>query len=326
MPTPPDIRVPPERAVNPMHAGDDVSVAAVCAVLVTHEPDLAVLSQALASLALQVPRIVVVDNASAGTGLHALCARHTGLTFVTLPVNHGLAHGLNEGVRCARTLTGIRAVLLLDQDSVPAPGMVAALCAALARRSREQRVAAVGPCHRDPRDGAAAPFIRIGFPWNRKLRCGDHGDDVRCDFLISSGCLIPLAVLDDVGGMDAAFFIDNVDLDWCFRATARGYALYGVCAARLQHHLGEQRLRLPGLARGIVVHPPRRLYYMLRNRLWLYRRRSTPRRWIAQDVPRLLVKFALFALLVAPRRAYLRQMLAGLRDGIRGEGAPPASG
>jgi len=117
--------------------------------------------------------------------------------------------------------------------------------------------------------------------------------------------------------MDAHLFIDNVDLEWCFRAQALGYSLYGVCGARMHHRLGDARQQLPlGLGR-VVVHAPVRLYYMMRNRVALYRRPYTPRRWIAQDIPRLLLKFALFSLLLAPRRHNTRMMLRGLYDGLR---------
>jgi rhamnosyltransferase len=114
-----------------------------------------------------------------------------------------------------------------------------------------------------------------------------------------------------------------VDLEWCFRATSKGYALFGVCGARMLHHHGATRHRVPGVPRGVVVHTPRRLFYMMRNRVLLYRRAYTPRRWIAQDLPRLVVKFLLFALLIPPRRKNLRRMLAGLRSGIAGRAMPP---
>jgi rhamnosyltransferase len=104
---------------------------------------------------------------------------------------------------------------------------------------------------------------------------------------------------------------------------AKGYMLFGACGARMLHHHGATRHRVPGLPRGVVVHAPRRLFYMMRNRVLLYRRTYTPRRWIAQDVPRLVVKFLLFALLIAPRRKNARCMLAGLRAGIAGRIAPP---
>ncbi|HEX5354484.1 MAG TPA: glycosyltransferase family 2 protein [Rhodanobacteraceae bacterium] len=297
--------------------------AGVCAVVVTWQPDLAILGGLLSALVPQVANVVLVDNGTRDPGLRDLCTEHSVATVLELPENHGLAHALNVGMAHARGLPGTSHILLMDQDSVPEPGMVGALKAALDRKAAGGRVAAVGPCFRDSREASDAPFVRIRFPFNRKIRCNGACETIRCDLLISSGCLIPLAVIDEVGGMDAALFIDNVDLDWCFRATAAGYELHGVCAARLRHNLGETRQHVPGVPRAIVVHPPRRLFYMMRNRLLLYRRAYTPTRWIAQDLPRLAVKFLLFALLVPPRRANLRCMLAGMRSGLAGHASPP---
>ena len=291
--------------------------------VVTHRPDLVALAELLTALAPQVGRVVLVDNASPDPEFRDFCLGYPEVVLLGLPVNRGLASALNEGILHAHGLPGISHVLLMDQDSAPGPDMVRTLRTALDHRAGSGRVAAVGPCFRDAREGADAPFVRIRFPFNRKLRCAGECADIRCDFLISSGCLIPLAVLDAVGGMDNALFIDNVDLDWCFRASAAGFALYGVCGARLHHRLGDARRHVPGLPRGIVVHPPRRLFYMMRNRVLLYRRAYTPKCWIAQDLPRLAVKLALFSLLVPPRGKNLRCMLAGLRAGIAGHAAAP---
>jgi len=295
----------------------------VCAVVVTYHPDATLLAAQLAALQAQVGCIVVVDNATPGTSVRELCAAIPRTELLSLTGNLGLAAALNAGITRAHAKPGVADVLLMDQDSVPEPGMVAALKAALVRQSRHARVAAVGTRFHDPREGVDAPFVRIRFPVNRKLHCGGVCDDVGCDFLITSGSLIPLEVLDGVGGMDEGLFIDNVDLEWCFRAVSKGYALFGACAARMLHHQGAARHRVPGVPRGIVVHAPRRLFYMMRNRVLLYRRTYTPRRWIAQDVPRLVVKFLLFALLIAPRRENVRCMLAGLRAGIAGRTAAP---
>jgi rhamnosyltransferase len=295
----------------------------VCAVVVTYHPDATLLAAQLGALQAQAGCVVVVDNATPGDSVRALCAAHPQIELLALTENLGLAAALNAGITAARAKPGVTDVLLMDQDSVPEPGMVAALKAALDRRSQQTRVAAVGTRFLDPREGVDAPFVQIRFPVNRQLRCGGDCDDVACDFLITSGSLIPLDVLDQVGGMDEALFIDNVDLEWCFRATSKGYALFGVCGARMLHHHGATRHRVPGVSRGVVVHTPQRLFYMMRNRVLLYRRAYTPRRWIAQDVPRLVVKFLLFALLIAPRRKNLRCMIAGLRAGIAGRATPP---
>ena len=294
----------------------------VCAVVVTWQPDLEVLRELLDALSPQVGRIVVVDNATRDPEFRKFCAARYDMMLIASSENHGLAHAINVGIERARRLPGVSHVLLMDQDSVPETGMVDALQSAL-RECAGERVAAVGPRFHDPREARDAPFVRIRFPVNEKVSCDGECETVRCDFLISSGCLIPLAVLDDVGGMDGALFIDNVDLDWCFRASAAGYTLRGACAAHLRHSLGETRRYVPGMSRGIVVHSPRRLFYMMRNRVLLYRRAYTPRRWIAQDLPRLVVKFLLFSLLVAPRRRNVRSMLAGLWAGVRGRATSP---
>ncbi|HJP99548.1 MAG TPA: glycosyltransferase family 2 protein [Rhodanobacteraceae bacterium] len=306
---------------------EPVPEAGVCAVVVTHHPDLALLAALLDALAAQAGCVVVVDNASPGAALRDACAARPGVAFLALPENRGLAAALNEGIAHARSLPQVSHVLLMDQDSVPEAGMVGALKRVLDRLAETRRVAAVGPRFRDPREGSDAPFVRIRFPVNRQLLCDAGRAEVACDFLITSGSLIPLAVLDEVGGMEDGLFIDNVDLEWCFRAMDRGYALFGVCAARMLHHHGAERQRIPGLPRGIIVHSPRRLFYMMRNRVLLYRRAYTPKRWVAQDLPRVVVKLLLFSLLVPPRRANLGCMLRGLYAGIRGRsGALPGNG
>ena len=115
--------------------------------------------------------------------------------------------------------------------------------------------------------------------------------------------------------------IDNVDLKWSFRVRDRGYGLYGVCGAQMAHRLGDDRVRLPGGA-SQVVHGPVRLYFIMRNRVALYRRPHTPRVWVAQDIPRVLLKLVIFTVLVGPRRRNAAMMLRGLFDGLRGRSGP----
>jgi rhamnosyltransferase len=291
-----------------------------CAVIVTYEPDVGALRDLLARVEPQVDAVVIIDNAS------PVSPAAGGATLLAQSTNIGLAAAQNVGIEWARS-RGASHVLLLDQDSLPAPDMVAQLHAGLRELSTDpaHRVGAVGPRFHDPRAGRDFAFIRIRFPVSKKVWCTGSGGGsgwVTADFLISSGVLIPISVLDDVGDMDAGLFIDNVDLEWSFRARRRGYTLFGVCAATMDHALGERRRAvLFGLAH-IVTHRPVRLYYIMRNRLALYRRAYTPRVWIAQDVPRVVVKFFLFAVLIGPRRQNVRSMVTGLRDGVAGRDGP----
>lgn len=295
------------------------SKLSVCAVIVTYFPESPTLKRLIEAVVDQVDAIVLIDN-TGGQELDDLWeGLHDLVHLIRQPRNIGLASAQNIGISWARE-HGFGFVLLLDQDSYPAEDMVVRLVLAYHSRKDGAEIAAVGPAFRDPREGRYSPFIRIGFPVSRKLWC-KGADVIVCDFLISSGSLIPLDVLNDVGGMDESLFIDNVDLEWCFRACQKGYVLLGACGATMHHRLGDERISLPFTAKkSIVVHGPVRLYYMMRNRIHLYKQDYTPRIWIAQDMPRVLAKFLLFGVLVRPRLRNLRYMWRGILDGIRGRG------
>lgn len=310
-----------------MTAPAAAACADVCAAIVTYHPQIELLRDVVAAVRPQVGRVQIFDNASPGADVAAFFdeLRAQGVQVLRSERNVGLGSALNRAARLARE-AGFAQVLLMDQDSVVGAGMVATLQRALRDLQARGPVAAVGPQFRDQRTGEVAPFVRIAFPMNRKLY-GGPGQAVDCDFLITSGTLLPLDVLDAVGGMDEGLFIDNVDIEWSSRARHRGYRLYGICDARMQHRIGEL-VPITGLLPSLkhVVHSPTRLYYMMRNRVLLYRRAEVPRRWAAQDLPRLVLKFVGTAVFLSPRLGYLRAMLRGLRDGIAGRDGPMPQG
>lgn len=303
-----------------------VDAAAVMAVVVTYRPDLELLAQVLDAVCGQVGQVLVYDNASADPRLRTLLQdpRWPNLVAEQGAVNIGVAGAINQAARRAAD-AGFSQLLILDQDSLPAADMVARLQQALSvpLAAGQAPVAAVGPVFVDRRTGEPAPFVRIGPLFNRKLFAGADSL-VECDFLISSGTLVPLAVLDAVGAMDAGLFIDNVDLEWSFRARHRGYRLLGVGNARMAHAIGDRvyPVNLFGKTLAFSLHGPVRLYYMTRNRLLLYARPSTPWAWVSQDLPRVLLKLLGMSVFVAPRARNLRAMLRGVADALRGRSGP----
>jgi rhamnosyltransferase len=287
----------------------------ILAVIVAHQPDIGLLDAVVDAAASQADGVLLFDNASAGPAIGAFYSSLAGRAKVMLSMeNVGIGGAINHAIHRARE-EGYDFLLVLDQDSVISSGMLDTLRRASNRLSGGAQVAAVGPQFFDPRTDQLAPFIRVGFPMSRKL-FGGPGETVECDFLISSGSLISVDAIDQVGEMDESLFIDNVDLEWSFRARYRGYKLFGVCDARMAHQIGEH-VDVPILGKQ-TVHSPTRLYYIMRNRVLLYRRGETPRVWIAQDIPRVILKFLKMGLFVRPRGSYVRSMLGGLRDGIRG--------
>jgi len=296
------------------------STRAVCAIVVAWQSEPALLDSVIQAIQPQVGTLVVVDHGSQSTTFAAWMARMQAQGVVYLPHldNPGLGAGFNRGIEYARA-HGFGFVLLFDQDSIIANDMVSTLLDNYHALSARARVAAVGPQFIDRRTGIKAPFVRFGCPFNHKLE-GGPGQQISCDFLISSGSLIPIPVLDQVGMMDETLFIDNIDMDWCMRASAQGYALYGICDAKMQHAIGQRVIPSRWHPNGIAIHSPARQYYFARNRILLYRRKHVPWVWVAQDVLRLVGKTLRMSLLVAPRRAHLRAIWHGVWDGLRGRG------
>jgi rhamnosyltransferase len=291
----------------------------VCAVIVTYHPEPAVLEQLLDAVLPQVEGVVVVDNGSDLDLAELLTGRP--LTVLQLGENLGVAAGFNRGIDWAGK-HHFAQILLLDQDSVPAPDMVARLQLAVTDLTlRGEPVAAVGPVTRHPQSGTDDGFARLGRFRFRFAKPMAGEELVPADFLISSGSLLPMTALRSVGLMDEGLFIDLVDTEWFLRSRALGLRAFGVGSALLHHGIGEGTagLQLGTLRLGaLALHGPLRHYYIFRNSLLLSRRSYVPWRWIVNNAVQLLGMFVYFSLAVPQRRQQLRMMLRGVWDGLRG--------
>jgi rhamnosyltransferase len=292
---------------------DNQSSTVTGAVVVAFHPDPDQLDTLLRSLVGQVDSIVVIDNSQPAVTIEKPAHGPELFEIIRPGSNIGVAAAINRGI--ARLMeTGHHHALLLDQDSELAENMVVTLSRTLHDEERNgQPVAATGPTIRDRCSGKIVPFVRFRLPFNQRIR--QESGSAACDFLITSGSLVNLAHWQAIGSMREPWFIDSIDMEWCFRARHKGFAIIGCFDTELLHSIGESRPLWSGKhAPGYRHHRPERLYTMMRNRVFLYRSRA-PLAWVIQDLLRTTGKLLLFAL-IPPRRTHLTQMLKGLRDGI----------
>lgn len=297
----------------------------VTAVIVTFNPEVATLRKMIEALQAQVDEIVFVDNASASNATEQIVrlAQEHGCRFEALAENLGIGAAQNRGFgvsasRESKPVTGERYVLFLDHDSIPEASMVDLLLAAdLRLRASGVRVGAVGPAIVDNRTGTTGRFVSSGGAFVKRIPCQPEGDPLGVDFLISSGTLVRADTFEEIGGMDEALFIDHVDTEWCLRAKAAGYALFGVCGARLIHSLGDEVVAVWfGRKREVFVHSPLRDYYMCRNTLLILRSTRMSFGWRLFLSMRLAGSIVFFVATQAPRWRRLQCMMVGLRDGL----------
>jgi rhamnosyltransferase len=293
------------------------SEARVCAIIVTYFPDLHRLEQLLRALVGPVANTVIVDNGSP-MNFEGLAATYPALIVEKLDRNRGIATAQNRGIEAAKRL-GATHVIFLDQDSVPEPHMVHLLLDKLRKlQDAGKRVACVGPEIRAPDGGPPARFARLAFPTGAD-GTGRLDGVVECLFLISSGTLVPMTVIDDVGNMEDRLFIDVVDEEWCLRARAKGYRIFGVRGAVLSHRLGDSASEIwLGRHRRVPRHKPLRYYYIFRNTIAVSRRRYTPLRWKVRRLILLAKLFLAYGVFTGMRGGELGAMVKGIRHGLRG--------
>jgi rhamnosyltransferase len=294
------------------------------AVVVTYHPSVDALTRLLQAVHSQAEATVIVDNTPApGAALPDFIPHDESITVIRNGRNAGLGAAQNQGIRWAQA-RAFTHVFMLDQDSVPEDGCIARLHeAACGLAERGIAVAAVGPRVVDRRSGRAYSFKRFTFAGIRHSQCRADGHVIPTDFVIASGSLTTMEAFQTVGLMDEGLFIDRIDIDWCLRAASMGRALYGVCAAQLQHEPGEYSRRIwIGRWTEAAVHSPERNYYMVRNSVVLYRKVYAPLRWILNDIAWLCGVILISCAIAPSRMCRVSLVLKGIWDGVRGKQGP----
>ena len=201
---------------------------------------------------------VVVDNDSRDGTPEALAQRFPAVHVLVNDDNLGYARAVNQGIAA----TSGPCVLIMNPDCTVRPGTLRALIGQLGGHSR---CAIAAPRIFNP-DGSleysarASPdpfaflFNRYSiltrlFPrnrWSRRylLLDWDHASVRDVDW-VSGACLMARReAIEQVGGMDEAFFMFNEDVDWCRRMRIAAWSITYVPTAEVVHHVGASRGRV----------------------------------------------------------------------------------
>jgi GT2 family glycosyltransferase len=200
---------------------------------------LASLDRARAATALDL-RPLVVDNGSSDDSRARFAAECPDVEVLATGENLGFAGGNLAGIRRVLADPAVGWVLLLNTDVEVDPGFLPPLVDACA----DPAVGAAGPkiFYADPPDRlwAAGGRLRVRETvteeWGRGEPDGPRWDEARDVTYLTTCCLlVPREVLQQVGPLDPAYFINVDDADWCRRALDAGYRLRYVPESRLWH-------------------------------------------------------------------------------------------
>lgn len=288
--------------------------ATTIAGIVLYHPEPGELLRLAASVAGEAAEVVLYCNSPLDDAEEArLRSTIPNLAIVRPEGNRGLGCAYNAFMARATELGAAR-LLLLDQDSLPSPGMISRLSeVASALSVGGERPAVVGP----------RPVGADGVPLKLPLVPGRHrGDALRAAFVISSGSLVLVDAAREVGPFREDFFIDAIDIEWCLRAGAAGYSIWVAGGVPMDHRLGRGVIRLP-FGIHLADQPARRLYTYLRNQVAMLRLGHVPNGYKLKTLltmpARLLVHLARNRF----SRDYRQAVWHGVLDGAAGRLGPP---
>jgi rhamnosyltransferase len=277
--------------------------------MVSYHPD-PELPRRVARILGQVGALVIVDNGS-GDEARAMLARIAADARVSLvlnPANLGVARGLNLGVQQARA-SGFAWVLLLDQDSDLHDGMLRSLIEVLAAYPEAARVAVIGAGYGEETRPAREPWAL----WEE------------VESVITSGSLLPLALQAAIGPFREEFFIDYVDIEYCYRARSRGYRVLTTTQPLMSHTIGAPTEHtVLGVTKWTTNHSPDRRYYIARNDTVMLREYGgyPLGSWALKSLGRRLRTCRRIALYERSKVRKIAAVTAGWWDGVCGRMGP----
>lgn len=238
----------------------------IFSITVTYNPNLDILLKQIAQVVSQSVTVIIVDNNS--LNFNELQKSIDALHFENVKIiknqsNLGLAKAQNIGINFAIQNLASH-VALFDQDSVPDDLFFKQLTEdEYFLKKKNIDISCIGPTIYSPENFSVYPFLKCFGPFIINCYQKPIPAPQEAAFIISSGSLINVKVLLDVGFMNEDFFIDYIDVEWCFRAKNKGFGCYISTQAKMSHCVGDSRRRF--LWRTISEHSELRRYYLLRN-------------------------------------------------------------
>jgi rhamnosyltransferase len=161
--------------------------------------------------------------------------------------NEGIAYALNRSFEWA-IQQGYTHIMTMDQDSL--------------WKDYPHYKTQVQKLENEHSISVFAPVIIDNFS-KITLRCNNE------DFVITSGSIYCLSAFQKIGHFREDFFIDEVDNEFCVRSKKNGYKIKIITDTYLYQVFGQRRSS-KGLSKYTANYSAIRLFYQIRNRIWVW--------------------------------------------------------
>ncbi len=230
----------------------------IAGVVILYNPDPQVTIENIRTYIGGVKKLYVYDNSEDKHPLIETLLAQLGssVSYHFFGSNEGISKRLNDAANEA-IREGYDYLLTMDQDSSFTEGALDQYLK-LVQENKIEHVAQFG-VNSDP----------------KHLKISDI--PVAMDSLITSGTIMDLSVFSKIGGFDENLFIDFVDVEYSLRCVNKGYVNLTFLNVVMNHALGFKKMgrsfknfkKTPR-----ILHSPIRVYYIVRNGLYLLFRLS----------------------------------------------------
>jgi len=291
----------------------------VIAILVAYLPNKDIITGTINSINRQVSNLIIVDNSPDGCDIlndEGNFGNKANISFIIIGENVGIARAQNIGIRKALEMKA-DLILLSDQDTVFPNHYVRKMLNKYEQLKDKEKVAAIVPDFAETnRKGERQGFTIFNSIFLRRIfpKSGCHV----ITQAISSGMLIPSEIFKLVGLMDEDLFIDWVDLEWCWRASSKGYKIIGCADVVIEHTLGDVVTKVVG--KSYSIRTPIRDYYIIRNAVHLSLRSKYLNSGMRLNTILRSIRYLVgFTILGKPHSQHFSYSLKGFYHGITGK-------
>lgn len=283
----------------------------IFALIVTFNPDIDSFGKNLAAITRQVDKVIIVDNSNdslSQNGLRDYLENKDDVILIQPKENLGIAYAQNIGFMHA-IKNNADYVVTFDQDSSVEDGLIETLYEEY-KHVKEQnniKIACIGPSVINERNNT-----RYEKYFRNSVKITDSVYSVKS--IISSGTLYDVDVFSAIGFNKAEWFIDSIDIEWCYRARYLGYHVLMTTKVAMRHNLGAKDMKLP-VGKSINIGSPFRLYFVYRNWIFSLREPQFELRYKLKLLVMMPLKFVIFSN-VSPRKSRMLFMLRGIKDGL----------
>ena len=272
----------------------------IAASVVIYNPDEGVVER-ISTYAGEVQKVFVADNSDTPNEdlLNKIRAVSENVEIIPMHGNMGIAAALNAALNKASE-QGFDYLLTMDDDSYFTGTTLHDYL------TRAEEIFA-----------SDEKVIQIGIH-----NSGDKDDDLvvnneNPDWLITSGSIMAVENSIAVGGFLEKLFIDEVDREFCYRASDAGYKMRRVLDLTMQHNLGQPiKGKFLGKSYEAMGHGKVRKYYIFRN--CTYVMQEFPR--VKKEYKKYLLKMKIKTLLAEDNKfEKLKYMNMGKRDARKGK-------